>query len=881
MSGFIKIPVLIFLLSLLQIPAVEADSASVVINEIHYDPDVKTELVEFVELYNAGTTDADLSGWYFSDGISFTFPPGVRLPANCFLVVTQDHTGAVNSVTVASKYSVSSSLVFGPFEGKLDNDGEEIRLCDADGQEVDRVEYKLGFPWPTVGDSVPSNTSGNGPSIQLVNPLFDNDLGGSWRSAYPTPAAINQEVYADNIPPHIRQVNHSPKQPKSNELITITAKVTDPDKVVDVTLFYQVVEPGNYIRIIDSAYRLDWTGIAMHDDGLEGDRTAGDYIYTVLLPSSLQVHRRLVRYRIRVTDAASNSLIVPYADDPQPNFAYFVYDGVPAWRGAIKPGDTAVDEYSTDVMRSLPVYHLISKKSDVETCTWFDKINWTSPEASVFKWYGTLVYDGRVYDHIRYRTRGGVWRYAMGKNMWKFDFNRGHYFQAKDNYGEEYKTRWNKINLSACIQQGDYQHRGEQGMFEAVTLKLFNMMGVPAPKTHWIQLRIIDEHFEDGTLNAAHPPLTSRGTQYDCDFWGLYLAIEQMDGRFLDEHDLPDGNLYKIENYNGELNNQGPTAVTDKSDLSAFGQACVSVPTEQWWRQNVDLPCYYSYRCVVEGAHHGDVGYGKNYFFYLNPQTNIWSQLPWDVDLTWANNMYGNGEDIFRQYGGIHRRPALFLEFQNRLREFYDLLYNAEQINQLLDEFADIIDNPNTALSIVDADRDMWDYHWVMGDAAYPTYLSNPANRKAGQGRFYQKAATKDFRGMVQIMKDYVTSKNRAFETPNYDPALLDKPAIIYTGFAGFPANDLTFQTSIFSDPQGSNTFAAMKWRIAEIGPGKYEINAAWESQEITEFSNTIKIPDDITQPGCTYRVRCRMKDNTGLWSHWSDPIQFVAGEQF
>ena len=42
---------------------------------------------------------------------------------------------------------------------------------------------------------------------------------------------------------------------------------------------------------------------------------------------------------------------------------------------------------------------------------------------------------------------GGVWRYAMGKNMWKIDFNRGHYLQARDNYGRPYMTRWAKLNL--------------------------------------------------------------------------------------------------------------------------------------------------------------------------------------------------------------------------------------------------------------------------------------------------------------------------------------------------------------------------------------------------------------------------------------------------
>jgi len=1058
--------------------SVKTDVPVVVINEIHYDPDVKTELVEFVELYNFGSTDVNLAGWYFSDGISYRFEAGAILPAGGYVIVAQN-PAHIHAKWSSGRFAIPLALLFGPFENKLDNDGEKIELCNAEGEEIDQVDYQLGFPWPTVGDAVPEEQPGTGHSIQLVNPLFDNDLGGSWRSAYPTPTAQNTEVYADNIQPHIRQVKHYPKQPKPGEVVTITAKVTDYDGVAGVTLGYQVVEPGRYININDWQYNSNWVSIAMHDDGLNGDEAAGDDIYTVQMPSSLQVHRRLIRYRIVITDTGGRSLTVPYTDDPQPNFAYFVYDGVPAWYGAVRPGVSPVVEYGTDVMRSLPVYHLISKKSDVEKSTWLERHEQGDPQRKDFKWRGTLVYDGQVYDHIRYRMRGGVWRYAMGKNMWKFDFNRGHYFQARDDYGENYKTKWNRLNFSACIQQGSYGHRGEQGMFEAVTFKLFNMAGVPAPKTNWLHFRIIDEQYEDGMLNAAHPPLTSSGTQYDGDFWGLYLTLEQMDGRFLDEHGLPDGNLYKIDGHIGELNNQGLTAVTDGSDLATFKQGYYynPDPSEQWWRENVDLDCYYSYRAVVEGVHHGDVGYGKNYFFYLNPESNIWSQLPWDVDLVWADNMYGDGEDPFRKQGRIHARPVLFLEFQNRLREFHDLLYNPGQMNQLLDEFASIIDDPGGGLSIVDADRAMWDYHWVMGNAAYPTYLSRPASAKASQGLFYQRAATRDFPGMVQIMKDYVTSSHREFDTPTYDPDIPRQPNITATCGPDFPINALTFETSPFSDAQGSGTFAAMKWRIAEVNPGsqvvpqhqdqgivlikdgaewkyfkgtrepsltrgawrqvgfndsnwlsgrtaigygesfivtnlsdmrggyttvylrktfevtdvdaigtlkleakyddgvniwingfhaaggnvpsdelpfnatvnnrsenhnfssltlpeasgylvsgtnviavqvinsylssssdcfvdirligeraesgeppstpysysrkpgKYEIDADWESEEIMDFISDIQIPASAVNVGRTYRVRCRMKDNSRRWSHWSDPIQFVAGE--
>jgi len=851
-----------------------------VINEIHYDPDVKTEAVEFVELCNTGMTDIDLSGWYFSNGIAYEFPAGSTLPGGGFIIVAYS-TRQIDAKWGGSRSGIPPHLVFGPFQGRLANSGEMIELRNLNGDIVDRVDYRLGFPWPTVGDPVPVSQPGTGYSIQLVNPFLDNDLAGSWRSAYPTPAASNERVYLDDPPPHIRQVGHTPKQPKSDEPVIVTAKVTDADGVARVTLNYQIVEPGSYITINDSQYHLDWTEVAMNDDGHSGDVLAGDDTYSVQLPNSIQQHRRLIRYRITAEDRAGWGLLVPYADDPQPNFAYFVYDGVPAWSGAIRPGVTSVVRYGANVMRRLPVYHLIGKKSGVETCTWLERYS-----GADYKWFGTLVYEGKVYDHIRYRARGGTWRYSMGKNMWKFDFNRGHFFQARDDYGNKYKTTWDKLNFSACIQQGDYQHRGEQGMFEAVTFKLFNMMGTPASKTNWLQFRIIDERYEDGLLNAAHPPLTGRGTQYDGDFWGLYMTIEQMDGRFLEEHDLPDGNMYKIEGHQGQMANQGLHGVTDGSDLSAFKQGYYYSPdpTEQWWRANVNLDSYFSYRCVIEGTHHGDVGYGKNYYFYFNPETLLCSQLPWDVDLTWANNMYGDGEDPFRKQGRITQRAGLMVEQQNRLREFHDLLYNADQMGQLLDEFASIIDDPAGGLSIVDADRAMWDYHWVMhSDAVSAGYRPSHGSNKAGQGRFYQKAPSKDFPGMVQIMKDYVTSSNREFDTYYDDARIPRTPVVTPTCPSTYPINALTFETGPFSNPQGSSTFAAMEWRIAEVSPG---------SHVVSPDENIVLIPEGAewkyfrgtTEPSPRHRTAWRGFDfDDWLWREgptpigWGEPTSFLA----
>ena len=1044
----------------------------VIINEIHYDPDVKTELAEFVELHNVTDEPIDVSGWYFSGGIDFTFPAPTSIPAEGFVVIAQD------AAKFQAKFGFAST---GQFVGKLDNDGETICLRNPDRKMMDEVDYQLGFPWPTVGDTIPGKPPGSGHSIQLINPAMDNDLGGSWRSVTPTPGETNTNLSA-NAPPLMRQVNHSPDQPAGGEPVKITIKVTDEDGVANVTLSYQIVEPGSYITINDPQYQADWTQVPMFDDGTNGDKKPYNDTYTAILPAEVQVHRRLIRYKITAVDGTGLSITGPYEDDPQPNFAYFVYDGVPAWYAAIDteqpdiPGTLGeVKEYSREIMNSIPVYHLISKKSDVEHCTWFDKYMGSS-----YKWYGTLVYDGKVYDHITYRARGGVHRYKMGKHMWKFDFKRGHYFQARDDYGKKYDTTWDKLNFSACIQQGNFGQRGEQGMFEAITFKLFNMVGVPAPKTNYLHFRIIDELHEDGKLNAAHSPLTNRGTQHDGDFWGVFMTLEQMDGRFLTEHDLLDGNLYKMESGTGTLNNQGPTAVTDRSDLDAFMNAYNNNPSQSFWENNINIEAYYSHVAVQYACHHGDIT-SKNNFYYLDPNTNIWWLLPWDVDLTWTT-YYGGMSDPFSREN-IFSYSALNIDKKNRAREIGDLLYNPDQTGQLIDEFAAIINDPNEdVLSIVDADRAMWDYHWVMADEAIPTYIKS--SNKAKKGRFYEEAweryGDRTFEGMLDVMKGFIVepSSTNHFNSLADDSSIPYTPTVTSTSPSGYPVNSLTFEVGPFTDPQGSGTFAAMKWRIAEVaegsyipkpevegivllaenslwkyfegyeepstvwgewrdfsfddglwpeeyatigygesfispqldmedkyttfylrkkfevtqaqldeietlvveaqyddginiwingiyvgggnvpgedlpynadvdnrpenhefgvfkrvdsdtylvsgtnviaaqvinqgisssdcfadirltgeppdpgdpcepgGPlirrfkrGKYEIDAAWESDELTTFCSDVTIPASAVRVGRTYRVRCRMKDNTGRWSHWSSPVQFVTGE--
>ena len=198
----------------------------------------------------------------------------------------------------------------------------------------------------------------------------------------------------------------------------------------------------------------------------------------------------------------------------------------------------------------------------------------------------------------------------------------------------------------------------------------------------------------------------------------------------------------------------------------------------------------------------------------------------------------------------------------------------------------------------------MWDYNPVVVNTSYGVsdWEHNYGGKNnggitsgcnAGYGKFYiyPDATCNGFPDFVQIMKDFAVKRiNTVLDPLAADSAIPNTPTVAYIGGPNYPINNLAFQTSSFSDPQGGGTFAALKWRIGEVTdnnsptydpsrPRKYEIEPLWESGEITPFQSDINIPASVVREGRTYRVRCRHKDDTGRWSHWSEPNQFVAGE--
>jgi len=691
------------------------------------------------------------------------------------------------------------------------------------------------------------------PSLSLLKPAPAWLVGGVFLCLSLLPAHL---ATLSPTPPKLTLfADHQPQSPKSNQPVTLSLLASNLT-VQSALAEYQVVDPGAYIRLADAAFKSRWTPLPM-----SGTRAETTQRFTAEVPAATQTHRRLIRYRFKLTHVDGRITTYPPVEDPEPNRAFFVYDQTPAWTAAIAPqdGNATPRIFPASALNQVQTYHLIAKQRDVENATWYQQNS-----SKEYLHTGTLVVDGIVYDHVRFRARGGVWRHAMGKNMWKIDFNKGHRLRASDDYGRPYKVPWGKLNLRACIQQGDYGRRGEAGLYEAVGFRLFNLVGVPAPRTHWISLRIVGEKDEN-------PP-----DQYRGDFWGLYLAIENEDSNFIKEHDLPDGNLYKMMFGQGELANLGANQPTNNTDLNLFlNNLRQRTSSTDWVRKNIDLPSYYSYRSIVEAIHHYDISDGKNYDFFRNPHTGQWITIPWDIDLTWGDHMYGGGHDPLLP---VLSKPQLRIDYANRLREIRDLLYNPEEIGRLINECASIIHYTNGQPSIVDADRYKWDYHPIMSSRY-------AMQGKADKGRFYGSSKTKNFEGMVQQMKHYVVRRSAYIDNSLLqDPTIPKTPTAVRVPDNTTPNSAPQFKTSAFEGPQ---PFLAMQWRIGQtappisqrsrlVQPGIYEITPVWQSAELTQFNDTITPPTSGLKPKHTYRLRVRMKDQTGRWSHWSAPVPFT-----
>jgi len=319
-----------------------------------------------------------------------------------------------------------------------------------------------------------------------------------------------------------------------------------------------------------------------------------------------------------------------------------------------------------------------------------------------FDWTHTeFEFDGRGYTNVAVRLKGnGTWLGSlMGeKRSFKVDLNK---------WGADQKLGgMDEFNFHNLI--NDYSY-----LSDALSCEFFRAAGVPAPRTAYAWLTVSVE------AKWTNQPL------------GLYAMLEPVDGDFARRwfgskqtpvfkpvtYELFEDRGDDWTNYAGiyDLKTQATTAqqrrVMDFARLVSHAE-----DTEFAARvgEFLDLEAFARFLAgqVLLSNYDSFLANGQNFYVYLDPRSDKFGFIPWDMDLSWGSFfLLGTTEQreqasIWHPWVGRNRlleRVIKVEEFRRRYRarleDFSDRLFVAEKLIPRIDELAALLRGPVAAES--------------------------------------------------------------------------------------------------------------------------------------------------------------------------------------
>ena len=385
--------------------------------------------------------------------------------------------------------------------------------------------------------------------------------------------------------PLLRQLTENPASPPPAAAFPITAQI--------------LPAQGGAITTVNLIYRKHYdaeTTIPMVDDGTKGDAAAADGIYTGLVPAAQMVAGQMIRWRVTALDTAGYQTKMPPYRDPLDSPQYF---------GTVTTNSTITTPLFT-------VHRFIQSPTAANSAG--------GTRCSVFL-------NGEFYDNVGINLHGqSTSGSAFLKKSYDIDGNRG------------YRFKWSLDPL---------QPRAKD----------INLLTIFADKTKLRHELAYEMEREAGV--AAHYCIATH-CRLNGAFDGIYNFVEDGDDVYLERAGLnKDGVLYKM--YNNMLN-PATDAVTgaekksrkfeNNSDLYLFevGMNLADANARKAFLfDNVDIPKMINFMAANTVTGNVDL-HAKNYYIYCDTgKTNLWTLLPWDLDLsqgrlwTSANNYFDDG----------------------------------------------------------------------------------------------------------------------------------------------------------------------------------------------------------------------------------------------
>ncbi len=141
--------------------------SDLVITEIMYNIGAGGDSLEFIEIYNKGSKKIALGGLQLKNILGGT--------------LEEMMIDTIQAIAIAADSTKARKFYKTPFRqqwqtGVLGNGGSSVVLSNSLGFVLDTVGYDDAAPWPLAPD-------GTGPSLSLINPTKDNNLGINWKSS--------------------------------------------------------------------------------------------------------------------------------------------------------------------------------------------------------------------------------------------------------------------------------------------------------------------------------------------------------------------------------------------------------------------------------------------------------------------------------------------------------------------------------------------------------------------------------------------------------------------------------------------------------------------------------------------------------------------------